>query len=112
MLAFRTLLVVMFGVLLVYTGMVISQEGLNLFQVFFSDMAKMKWPGQFNLDFMFMLSLSGLWVAWRHRFTALGLSLGLLAFFLGASFLCVYLLILIHQTGGSVRSVLLGSNDI
>jgi len=29
----------------------------------------MQWPGQFNLDFMCMLLLAGLWVSWRHRFS-------------------------------------------
>ena len=47
-------------------------------------MATMGWPGQFNLDFMCMLTLSGLWVAWRHHFSGAGIALGLLAFFGGA----------------------------
>jgi hypothetical protein len=51
------------------------------------------WFGQFNLDFMFMLSLSALWVSWRHRFSATGLALGVVAFLGGILFLTVYLLI-------------------
>lgn len=39
-------------------------------------MAAMTWPGQFNADFMTFLSLSGLWIAWRHHFSAGGMALG------------------------------------
>jgi hypothetical protein len=57
---------------------------------------------------MFMLSLSALWVAWRHRFTAAGLALALFAFFGGASFLAVYLLVVSFRTNGDLRQILLG----
>ena len=108
MTVFRILLVGMFAVLLAYTGMVIANHGWGLFQVFFSDMAKMGWAGQFNLDFMFMLTLSGFWVAWRHQFSLLGLVLALFAFVGGTPFLSIYLLVLSLQTGGDVRTMLLG----
>ena len=108
MIAFRTLLVLMFAVLTIYTVLVIGAEGWNLLGVFFADMAKMQWPGQFNLDFMLMLTLSGLWVAWRHQFSAAGLGLGVLAFFGGALFLSIYLLIQTLRTKGDMRVVLLG----
>ena len=98
----------MFAVLTIYTVMVIGAEGWNLLGVFFADMAKMQWPGQFNLDFMLMLTLSGLWVAWRHHFSAAGLGLGVLAFFGGALFLSIYLLIQTLRTKGDMRVVLLG----
>ena len=108
MIAFRTLLVLMFAVLTTYTVLVIGAEGWNLLGVFFADMAKMQWPGQFNLDFMLMLTFSGLWVAWRHQFSAAGLGLGVLAFFGGALFLSIYLLIQTLRTKGDMRVVLLG----
>jgi len=108
MTAFRTLLVLMFAALTTYTVLVIGSEGWNLLGVFFADMAKMQWPGQFNLDFMFMLTLSGLWVAWRHQFSAAGLGLGVLAFFGGALFLSLYLFVQIWRNKGDMRVVLLG----
>ena len=108
MIAFRTLLVLMFAVLTIYTALVIGTEGWNLLSVFFADMAKMQWPGQFNLDFMLMLTLSGLWVAWRHQFSAAGLGLGVLAFFGGALFLSIYLLIQTLRAKGDMRVVLIG----
>ena len=108
MTAFRILLVGIFVTLLAYSGIVIANHGWNLFAVYFGDMAALAWPGQFNLDFMFMLALSGLWVAWRHGFSWLGLLLGLLAFFGGALFQSVYLLAISLQAKGNLREILLG----
>jgi len=110
MAGFRGLLVALFVSLLVYTSVVINSHGWNLMSVFFGDMAKMEWSGQFNLDFMFMLSLSALWVAWRHRFSVEGLVLALLAFFGGASFLAVYLFVISLRANGDMRQVLLGKS--
>ena len=109
MTGFRMLLAAMFCGLTVYTGVTVSGSGWNLLAVFFGDMAKMGWPGQFNLDFMMMLTLSALWVAWRHRFSPIGLGLAGLAFFGGSSFLCVYLLVAGLRTQGGIRGLLLGS---
>lgn len=109
MLVFRTFLVALWLVLSGYTAVVISNHGLGLLPVFFGDMALMAWPGQFNLDFMFMLSLSALWVSWRHQFSGGGLALGLLAFFGGASFLTVYLFVLSIQSKGNIKELLLGA---
>lgn len=106
---FRLLLGTILLVVLPYTGVVIAIHGLNLLPVFFGDMAQMGWPGQFNLDFMCMLMLSGLWVAWRHRFSPGGLALGFLAFCFGAPFLSAYLLIASVQAGGDMRAVLMGA---
>jgi len=77
----------------VYTAVTVQQYGWNLFTPFFSEMLTFSWFGQFNLDFMFMLSLSALWVSWRHRFSPAGLALGAVAFLGGILFLTVYLLI-------------------
>ena len=33
-----------------YTGVVVWNHGMGLLPIFFGDMAKMPWPGQFNLD--------------------------------------------------------------
>jgi len=110
MTAFRTLLIVLWVIIAGYTAVVIANHGPGLLPVFFGDMAAMGWPGQFNLDFMCMLALSGLWVAWRHQFSGAGLALGVLAFFGGAFFLTAYLLVVSVATGGDVRVLLLGKN--
>jgi len=100
----------MFGALMVYTAVVSANHGWNLLSIFFGDMATMTWPGQFDLDFMFMLLLSGLWVAWRHRFSAAGLVLGIVAVFGGALFLSIYLLVVSLRAKGDMREMLLGES--
>jgi hypothetical protein len=107
--AFRVLLIAMCAILVGYTGVVIANHGMGLINVFFGDMAAMGWPGQFNLDFMFMLTLSALWVAWRHQFSIAGLLLALLALFGGSLFLSTYLLALSWLTRGDLKQMLLGT---
>lgn len=108
MIAFRLLLVAIFLLIAGYTLAVISNHGWNLLPVFFGDMGRMEWPGQFNLDFTCMLLLSGLWVAWRHRFSAAGLALGLAAVFGGSLFLSAYLFVASFRAKGDIRALLLG----
>lgn len=109
---FRTLLVLIFIIIAGYTAVVISNHGMNLFAVFFGDMAKLGWAGQFNLDFMFMLAFSALWVAWRHAFSGTGLLLATIAFLGGSPFLCVYLLVVTGQAKGDMHEVLLGKHRV
>jgi len=90
MLLIRLFCIAIFTTLTIYTMPVLLAEP-NLFPAFFGAVVGGGWQGQFNLDFVFMLALSGTWVAWRHRFTPGGLALGLLAFLGGAMFLSVYL---------------------
>lgn len=110
MTVFRGFLVLIFLSIAGYTGGVIANHGMGLLPIFFGDMAQLTWPGQFNLDFTCLLSLSGLWVAYRHRFRAPGLLLGLCAFVGGALFLSVYLLVESFRARGDVASLLLGEN--
>jgi hypothetical protein len=105
---FRILLIAMLAALAVYTGVVVAAHGLNFLPVALSDVTRMAWPGQFDLDFTMMLTLSALWVAWRHQFSPAGLGLALLAFFGGASFLTVYLLVLSVRAKGDMAGILLG----
>jgi len=105
---FRIYLILSWIVLVVYTAVVIADHGMGLLPVFFGDIGRMGWPGQFNLDFMLMLSLSALWTAWRNGFSALGLGLGLIAFFGGAGFLLPYLLILSIRCRGNIGLILTG----
>ena len=106
--AFRTLLIVMWVVVMAYTAVVVANHGMGLLGIFFGDIATMTWPGQFNLDFLCMLTLSGLWVAWRHHFSAAGLGLGVLALFGGIVFLSTYLLVVSWRTDADIEQILLG----
>ena len=108
MVAFRALLIAMCSCIAVYTAIVVAEHGLGLLPIFFGDMVKLGWPGQFNLDFTSLLTLSALWVAWRHGFSGSGLALGGLAFFFGGFFLTAYLLIQSVRTRGDAAALLLG----
>lgn len=110
MLALRIFLTALWLILTGYTAVVGWNHGFNLLPIFFGDIARLGWPGQFNLDFMFMLFLSALWVSWRHKFSGIGWLFALLALFGGSSFLTIYLLALSVQTKGNVKKILLGGN--
>lgn len=109
---FRVFLVAIWLILFVYTSIVILNHGINLLPIFFGDIAKLAWPGQFNLDFLGFLCLSALWTAWRNGFSAGGLGLALIAFFGGIGFLAPYLLYLSFRHRRDVRAILLGVNAV
>ncbi len=104
----RLLLIAMFTAVALYTGVTIAGHGPNLLPVFFGDIGTFAWPGQFDLDFMCMLALSAIWVAWRHEFSAAGLGLAVLAFFGGTGFLGAYLLVVSLRARGGMSEILLG----
>lgn len=108
MLTLRLVLIAHLAALTVYSTIVIANHGIDLLPVFFSDIAQMAWPGQFNLDFLGFLMLSALWTAWRNNFSAQGLLLAVLAFFGGMMFLSIYLLIL-SLSARSIPELLLGN---
>lgn len=108
MTAFRLWLIVMIVALGAYTVIVIANHGMNLVPIFFSDIAKMGWPGQFNADFAGFLTLSALWLAWRHHFSPTGFMLGVLGLCGGIMFLAPYLLVASYKANGDVKELLLG----
>lgn len=107
---FRFYLVTLFTILLIYTLFVGLEHGWNLLPLFFTDIIAMTWAGQFNLDFMAFLSLSGLWVAWRHHFSPAGLGLGFIAFFGGFPFLSAYLIYASLKADGDMKIIMLGTD--
>ena len=108
MTSFRLLLVAIIAIVVSYTAFVMADHGLNLLPFYFGDIAKMGWPGQFNMDFSALLILGSVWLMWRHHFSPLGLLCGLAIFVGGAPFLCSYLLIASFQANGDVKELLLG----
>lgn len=106
---FRLLLVAIISIVGLYTVVVINEHGVDFLTPFYADIAKMGWPGQFNVDFGAFLLLGSIWLMWRHHFAPLGLLFGLVIFAGGAPFLCGYLLIASLQTKGDVKALLLGS---
>ncbi len=105
---FRPVLLALWLILAAFTAGVISKHGLGLLPIFFGDIAKVEWPGQFNLDFLTFLVLSASWVAWRSRWSAQSWLLAVIAFFAGGGFLLLYLVYLISKHGGAPDAVLLG----
>ena len=106
--SFRLFLAAFLAVLVIYTLVVIANYGAILFAVFFGDMARLNWAGQFNLDFSGFLLLSGIWTAWRNNFTPAAFALSVLAIVGGMLFLCIYLLYLSYAEQGDIKRMLLG----
>lgn len=104
----RTLSVILFVCLAIYTAIVIAGHGVNLLPDFFGDLFAMGWSGQFNLDFMFYLLLSALWIAWRHEFSPGGIALGLAASVGGMLFFAAYLFFAAGNSQGDMKVLLLG----
>lgn len=109
---FRIYLVLVIFLLGGYTIFVGLNHGWNLLPIFFSDIAAMTWPGQFNFDFTTFLALSGLWLAWRHRFSPGGLALGVAGFFGGMMVLAPYLLYASYRENGDIKAVLLRAEKV
>lgn len=108
MVGFRVLLAAFMLLILFYTLQVGAVHGWDLVPIFFAAVGDMDWQGQFNVDFSCFLILSGLWVAWRNNFSALGLVLAPVASFGGMMFLSIYLLILSFQVKGDFAALLMG----
>lgn len=109
MLAFRTLLSFFIVCILFYTSAVIVDHGWNLFPVFFEDIYAVNWNGQFNADFTCFLTLSGIWLAWRHNFTTNGILFGIFGFFGGIMVLAPFLLYTSIKEKGNISRILLGN---
>lgn len=110
MTGFRILLAALSTAVIVYTVIVVSNHGLGLFPIFFGDIAQMAWPGQFNLDFLTFLILTGVWLAWRHEFSPAGICLGLVAPLGGMPYLAAYLFIHSYRTKGDMTALLVGES--
>lgn len=105
---FKTLLVVQTIGLLSYTFIAFQTEGATLFSVFLTNIKSLTWTGQFNLDFLSYLTLSGLWIMWRNKFSMKSILIGLLAMILGIVFFAPYLLWLLYKEKGEFKHVLIG----
>jgi hypothetical protein len=87
-----------------------STSGWNLFPFFINELLAMSWNGQFHFDFLCYLTLSGLWIAWRHEFSFMGILLGMIGTIGGILFLAPYLLIESYRSKGELSYILLGKN--
>lgn len=106
--SFKTLLVVQTIGLFVYTFIAFQTEGADFFSVFLANIKSLTWTGQFNLDFLCYLTLSGLWIMWRNKFSGKSILVGTVATILGIVFFAPYLLWLIYKENGDLKRVLVG----
>ena len=110
MTALRSLVLVLFTTLALYTAITISKEGINFIPGFVGDLSTLGWRGQVNLDFVTYLVLSAVWVAWRHRFSTIGIGLSVVVMVGAMMLFAPYLFYAIWQSKGDVRAFLLGEN--
>lgn len=105
---FRLLLIAIIVTVGVFTIMVVGQQGPNFLTPFFTDILKVGWAGQFNMDFASLLIMCSVWLMWRHHFSPLGLLFGVVIFVGGAPFLSGYLLIVMAKGKPDMTELLLG----
>jgi hypothetical protein len=104
----RSLLLAQTMTVLIYTFFAFQTEGANLFQIFVANILALNWSGQFNLDFSCYLTLSGIWIMWRNKFTINAILIGITAMILGIIFFAPYLLYLLMKENGSLKRTLIG----
>lgn len=105
---FKALLVIQTLGLLAYTFIAIQTEGPNFLIIALNNLKSLTWSGQFNLDFSCYLTLSGLWIMWRNKFTPMFIIVGFAAMILGIIFFAPYLLHLLTKENGDLKRVLIG----
>lgn len=95
-----------------YTFFVIQNQGWNLAPHFVGALTAVTWQGQFNLDFLILLTLSGIWVSWRHGHNPAGLCLGFLTAIGGTMVLFPYLIVQINRSKGDLKTLLIGQSNL
>ncbi|MBX7224492.1 MAG: hypothetical protein K1X55_00545 [Chitinophagales bacterium] len=103
----KALLITQTLLLLTYTVITFTNEGNALFNIFLSNIAAFNWNGQFNLDFSCYLTLSGLWIMWRNKFSASSIFIGIFAMIIGIIVFAPYLLYLFSKEKGDIKRVLI-----
>lgn len=105
----KTLLGFQAIIVLIYTFFAFKNEGVNLFGIFMSNILSLTWNGQFNLDFSCYLTLSGLWIMWRNKFSSTSMVFGLIAMILGIIVFAPYVLYLLTNEKGDLKKLLIGN---
>ncbi|TAG05651.1 MAG: hypothetical protein EAZ44_03145 [Cytophagia bacterium] len=105
---FKILLTVQTVALLAYTFIAYQREGADLFSVFISNIQSLTWSGQFNLDFLCYLTLSGLWIMWRNKFSGSSILFGIIAAILGIVVFAPFLLWLLYKENADLKRVFIG----
>lgn len=106
---FKTLLIIQTTTLLVYTFIAFKNEGADLLSVFLTNIQSLNWNGQFNADFMCYLTLSGIWIMWRNKFTLSSIIIAIIAMIMGIIVFAPYLLYLFFKEKGDAKKFLIGN---
>lgn len=104
----KSLLAIQTLALIAYTIYAVNNEGWTLFQVFTGNMTAFNWNGQFNLDFSCYLTLSGIWIMWRNKFSISSIVFAIIAMIIGIMAFAPYLMYVLTTEKGDLRKVLLG----
>lgn len=104
------LLIIQTLAVLVYTIIAFNNEGAGLLGIFVNNIQSLTWNGQFNLDFSCYLMLSGLWIMWRNRFSAVSIIIAVTAMIVGIMVFAPYLLWLVVKKRGDLKKVLVGGD--
>ena len=91
-----------------YTCLTIAREGPDFFTPFFGGLVEFGWAGQISLDLICFSTMAGLWIAWRHQFSALGLLLGAIGAVAAWVFVGPYMLVASLKARGDVLAFVLG----
>jgi hypothetical protein len=105
---FKLLLLTQALLVFAYTIVAFKNEGANLFGIFLLNIQNFGWNGQFNLDFSCYLTLSGLWIMWRNKFTTFSIIFGVVAMILGIIVFAPYVLYLFTKENGDFKKLLIG----
>lgn len=105
-----TILIVQSIVVMVYTLLATTNEGINFVNVFLKNIQSLTWNSQFTVDFSCYLLLSGLWIMWRSNFSYRSIFIGIIAMILGIVFFAPYLLYLSAKEKGNVYHILIGEH--
>lgn len=92
-----------------FTILAIMNEGPNFMAVFISNLQALSWNSQFGVDFSSYLMLSGIWIAWREKFSGQSIFWGIIAAILGIIVFAPYVLWLLMVEKGDIKRVLIGN---
>lgn len=104
----KSLVIIQTIALLVYTAFAIKNEGWTLFSILINNITSLNWNGQFNLDFSCYLTLSGIWIMWRNKFSISSIIFAVIAMIIGIMAFAPYLLYLLTKEKGDLKKILLG----
>lgn len=110
MIIFRVILTLVWIAVVAITLQASLTHGVgSAIDVFSADLQAGDWRSQFTSDLLAQLLLIGVWIAWRKKFSLLGIVLGL-SCVMGGLFTVIYVLALSVYHRGNVQAVLLGKH--